>query len=68
VKERGTIEHTVSLLLEHPGLGSPTVHGKRRVLMRRFPFALIYAVVDDEVRILAVAHASRRPGYWSERD
>jgi hypothetical protein len=35
--------------------------------MRRFPYSLIYTVIGDEVRILAVAHHSRRPGYWRGR-
>jgi hypothetical protein len=35
--------------------------------MRRFPYSLIYAALVDEIRILAVAHHSRRPGYWRDR-
>jgi toxin ParE1/3/4 len=40
--------------------------GVRRVVLNRFPFALIYRIERDEVQILAVAHHSRRPGYWRE--
>jgi hypothetical protein len=36
--------------------------------MRRFPFSLIYRVDRDTIAILAVAHHSRRPGYWRRRD
>ena len=39
----------------------------RRALLARFPFALVFLVRSDEVRILAVAHAKRRPGYWLSR-
>lgn len=60
-------EHSVNLLLQHPGLGAIWRHGKRRHVMRRFPYSLIYAVLADEIRILAVAHHSRRPGYWRDR-
>jgi toxin ParE1/3/4 len=38
------------------------------VVLNRFPFALIYRIERDEVQILAVAHHSRRPGYWRERE
>lgn len=31
-------ERSVSMLLEHPGLGAMWRHGKRRYLMRRFPY------------------------------
>jgi plasmid stabilization system protein ParE len=30
-------EHAIDLLLRFPGLGAMWRHGKRRVLMRRFP-------------------------------
>jgi plasmid stabilization system protein ParE len=36
----------------------------RRALLARFPYALVFLLVrEDEVRVLAVAHAKRRPGY-----
>jgi toxin ParE1/3/4 len=35
--------------------------------MKRFPYWLVYMVSEDEIRVLAVAHHSRRPGYWKER-
>ena len=60
-------EHSVGLLLQHPGLGAIWRYGKRRLVMRRFGHALIYTVAGDQIRILAVAHHSRRPGYWRAR-
>jgi toxin ParE1/3/4 len=60
-------EHSVSLLMQHPRLGAMWRHGKRRLVTRRFPFSIIYTVVSDQLRILAVAHHSRRPGYWRAR-
>jgi plasmid stabilization system protein ParE len=39
----------------------------RRYLMSRFPFAIYYRVLPDQVRILAVKHHSRHPEYWSAR-
>jgi hypothetical protein len=35
--------------------------------MRRFPFSVVYHVVDDLIRIVAIAHAKRKPGYWRTR-
>ena len=60
-------EHAVSLLLQHPGLGALWRNGKRRYIMRRFPYSIIYIVVSEEIRILAIAHHSRRPEYWRGR-
>lgn len=59
---------SVSILLQHPGLGSPwRGGGRRRYFMKRFPYSLVYTVSGEDVLILAVAHHSRRPGYWRGR-
>jgi|SRR5450631_379404 plasmid stabilization system protein ParE len=39
----------------------------RRFLLWRFPFAIIYSERPSIVTIWAVAHGSRRPGYWARR-
>jgi toxin ParE1/3/4 len=61
-------EYSVSLLLEYPTLGAIWRNGRRRFVMRRFPYSLIYNATDQQIRILAVAHQSRRPGYWQDRN
>jgi hypothetical protein len=39
----------------------------RRALLDRFPYAIAYQVSEDKLVILAIAHTSRRPLYWSRR-
>ena len=39
----------------------------RQRRLRRFPFVVLYRVTDAYVRVAAVAHTSRRPGYWLAR-
>jgi toxin ParE1/3/4 len=40
----------------------------RRYLLRHFPFLLVYRELPSgNVQILALAHTSRRPGYWKHR-
>ena len=64
----GEFEESIGRLSLHPELGSPwRGRGRRRYLMRRFPYAIIYSVSENEIRILAVAHHSRRPSYWENR-
>ena len=61
-------EQSIDKLLLHPSLGSPwRGRGRRRYLMKHFPYWLVYKLSGDEIRILAVAHESRRPGYWAGR-
>lgn len=38
--------------------------GIRRVLLRRFPYAVYFAVEGDVVVVLAVLHGSREPSEW----
>lgn len=64
----GEFEQSISKLLLHPALGSPwRGRGRRRYLMKHFPYSLVYTVSADELRVLAVAHHSRRPDYWAHR-
>jgi plasmid stabilization system protein ParE len=44
------------------------VHGEfRRVGLRRFQYALIYVVIEDEVVVIACMHHSRDPRRWQSR-
>jgi plasmid stabilization system protein ParE len=39
----------------------------RRYNLNRFPYYLPYAIENDQIVILAIAHNSRKPGYWKNR-
>jgi plasmid stabilization system protein ParE len=39
----------------------------RRAVLRRFPYSIMYVIVDHELLILACFHASRNPERWRER-
>jgi plasmid stabilization system protein ParE len=41
--------------------------GIRRVLLRRFPYAVYFAIESDLVVVLAVLHVSRDPAEWQRR-
>ena len=41
--------------------------GRRLAVLDRFPFTIPYQVVGEEIVVLALAHTSRRPGYWLRR-
>lgn len=54
-------------ILAHPQAGPPVATGIRRQLLRRFPFSVYYLVDGAVIVVLAVAHHSRKPGYWKQR-
>ncbi len=40
----------------------------REAGLRRYPYTIIYRVeTSGDVLVVAVAHASREPGYWQDR-
>lgn len=47
--------------------GCPPDSPARRVLIRRFPYSVVYLLTDAEIHVIAFAHAKRRPGYWRNR-
>lgn len=48
-----------------PGV-SPTLP-VRRAPVNRFPYHVVYLETPAAIRVLAVAHDRRRPGYWKSR-
>ena len=61
------VQRCADAILQHPEAG-PVVRGTvRRRLCRRFPYALLYTIRPDAVRILAVMNLKRRPAYWVGR-
>ena len=38
------------------------------MLVRKFPYSIIYRVFKHDVLVIAVAHGRRRPFYWLRRD
>ena len=60
-------ERTANLVLVNPLLGVVFRSNRRRYILRRFPYSIIYQATAEELRILAVAHHRRRPGYWAQR-
>lgn len=47
--------------------GVATELSVRRVLLRRYPYYVAYVETATDIRVVAVAHTSRRPGYWLDR-
>ncbi|OFZ71089.1 MAG: addiction module toxin RelE [Betaproteobacteria bacterium RBG_16_58_11] len=60
-------ERTANQILANPMIGAIFRGERRRCTLRRFPYSLIYQIRSEEIRIIAVAHHRRRPGYWAKR-
>ncbi|MFN0138895.1 MAG: type II toxin-antitoxin system RelE/ParE family toxin [Pyrinomonadaceae bacterium] len=58
---------SISRIADAPLLWSRLTENSRRFLTKRFPYSIIYQVLDEGVLIVAVAHQKRKPGYWKDR-
>ncbi len=61
------VERTYTRLQDFPDIGRPFGRRIRRILVPRFPYALLYRATPDLILIVAVMHLRRRPGYWRSR-
>lgn len=60
------VERACRLLVEQPFIGVVWREPTRRLALRRFPFNVIHQIHGDEIRVIAIAHQRRKPGYWSD--
>ena len=61
-------ERALEILREHPNLAAPWRATTRRFPLRRFPYFVLRVVEGTELRIIALVHQRRRPGYWSSHN
>ena len=61
------IGRCIQSIADHPEAGLVLVGSIRRRLARRFPYAVVYSLRSENIRVLAVMHLRRRPGYWFGR-
>jgi toxin ParE1/3/4 len=41
--------------------------GTRRCTLWRFRYGIVYRMTEQEIRVLAIMHLHRKPGYWKNR-
>ena len=61
------LDHAIEAIGSSPETWPVYREGTRRYLFRRFPFFVVYRVEGEEIHVIAIAHAHRRPGYWKDR-
>jgi plasmid stabilization system protein ParE len=62
------VERALTQIIQAPQRWAAGPYSTRRFLLRQFPFTLIDRERPSSViQIVAVAHTSRKPGYWKQR-
>lgn len=64
---QAAVEAAAKLAKAHPLGGAPSFADTRSVLVRGFPFSLVYRATPHEVLVVAIAPHRKRPQYWASR-
>lgn len=63
---RSEVKKAVLRITEYPLAWSVERGDIRKCLLHKFPYKLLYAVEDDHIVVIAVAHQHRKPDYWAD--
>jgi plasmid stabilization system protein ParE len=62
------VDAVIQRITMFPMIGAPILTHFRQLRIRRFPYTLNYHIIGPTmIEIVAVAHTSRRWGYWRRR-
>ncbi|RYD34763.1 MAG: type II toxin-antitoxin system RelE/ParE family toxin [Verrucomicrobiaceae bacterium] len=64
---RKEVERTIGLIGSHPHIYHLRSGLYRRANLGGFPYHLIFVEEDGNLRMIAVAHNSRKPHFWADR-
>ena len=61
------VSKIVDSLQTRTDIGWPHLGETRQERVPGFPYGVIFVSRDDFTLVVAVAHSSRKPGYWTDR-
>ncbi len=61
------VHATIERILDFPEGWTPLDDTFHRCLVKQFPYALIYTILDKKLIIIAVMNLHRKPNYWRDR-
>jgi len=51
----------------YPQAWHPFTKNTRRCQLRRFPYGIVYQLLETEILVVALSHLHREPDYWQNR-
>lgn len=61
------VQRAVALIKDAPHRWPRYHHGTQRVLLRKYPYSVVYREEASRILIVAIAHFRKRPAYWRYR-
>ena len=59
--------HALERIKHFPQAWHPFTDITRRCQLHRFPYGIIYQILDTEILVIAVSNLHRKPDYWKDR-
>ena len=60
---KNDIKRSIESIKKFPNLYPNITSNMRRCVLHRFPYSIFYAITDNTILILSVAHQHRKPFY-----
>ena len=60
---KNDVKKTIENINNFPNLYPNITNDLKRTVLHRFPYSIFYAITDDTILILSVAHQHRKPFY-----
>jgi plasmid stabilization system protein ParE len=67
IRFQAAVQATVARAAAHPLGGAPSYKETRSMLVKGFPFSVVYRASAAEVLVVAIAPHRKRPQYWTSR-
>ena len=67
VRFLAAVEAALLRVSHYPLGGAPSFKVTRSVLVKGFPFSIVYRVSTHEIAVVAIAPHRKRPQYWASR-
>ncbi|MCU7372561.1 type II toxin-antitoxin system RelE/ParE family toxin [Paucibacter sp. O1-1] len=64
---QAAVQAALDRALNHPLGGAPSFKSARSILIRGFPFNVVYRASPGELLVIAIAPHRKRPHYWASR-
>lgn len=61
-------QRITKLVRAYPRAGPAVSRRSRQMRLKVFPYAIVYQILPDHIKIIAVAHLHRRANYWKPRE
>ena len=58
------VDVAIDLVLQYPAAWGSISAEFRRCNLRRFPYAIVYTIIEAEILIVSVFHQNREPESW----